>query len=184
MPTSGCLVILSSHYQVSARGTASMFNISVRFFVIIPVGPAITGTTLAFFSFQDLLTSFLRSWCLVIFLISASFCPKSLLLTPQLAIPSSIFLCLSMISGCNALFSMFTLDGISRSCLRGTSKFSVFAFVQVPTDSLELVYHSFCRWASGLPYKLCCHCVYSCSDMSLFLCVCVWSLGVIYHSLY
>ena len=65
------------------RGIAPMFNVSVRFFVIIPVGPAITGTTLAFFSFQDLLTSFLRSWCLVIFLISASFSPKSLLLTPQ-----------------------------------------------------------------------------------------------------
>ena len=39
--------------------------IPMRFFVI-------TGTTLAFFSFQDLFTSCLRSWCLVIFLISAS----------------------------------------------------------------------------------------------------------------
>ena len=43
------------------RGTAPMFNISVRSFVIIPGGPTVTGTTLAFFSFLDLLTSFLRS---------------------------------------------------------------------------------------------------------------------------
>ena len=92
-----------------------MFNISVRFFVIIPVRPAITGTTLAFFSFQDLLISFLRSWCLVIFLISASFSPKSLVLTSQSAMLPSLFLYLSMISGCNALFSMFVLNGIISS---------------------------------------------------------------------
>ena len=42
----------------ASRGIGPMFNISVRFFVIIPVAPAFTGTTLAFFSFLDLLTSF------------------------------------------------------------------------------------------------------------------------------
>ena len=49
-----------------------VFNISMRFFVIIPAAPTITGTTLAFFSFQNLFTSLLRSWYLDIFLISAS----------------------------------------------------------------------------------------------------------------
>ena len=68
-----------------------VFNISVRFFVIIPVAQTIIGTTLVFFSFQDLFTSFLRSWYLIIFLISALFSPKSLVLTPQSAIPSSLF---------------------------------------------------------------------------------------------
>ena len=95
-----------------------VFNISVRFFVVIPETPTITGTTLAFFSFQDLFPSFLTSWCLVIFLISASFCPKSLVLTPHLAMPS-LFLYLSMISDGNALFSMLTLDGIIRSFVSG-----------------------------------------------------------------
>ena len=47
-------------------------NIFVRFLIIIPVAQTITGTTLAFFNFQDLFTSFLKSWYLFIFLISLS----------------------------------------------------------------------------------------------------------------
>ena len=68
-----------------------VFHVSVRFFVIIPRAPTITGTTLAFFSFLDLFTSFLRSWYLVIFLISALFSPKSLASTPHFAMPCSLF---------------------------------------------------------------------------------------------
>ena len=45
--------------------------------------------------------------------------PKSLVLTPQLAMPSSLFLHLSMISGRNALFSMFTPDEIIRLYVSG-----------------------------------------------------------------
>ena len=56
-----------------------VFKISVRCFVIIPVAPIITGgAILKLFSFQDLLISFLRSWYLVIFLISVLFKPKLL----------------------------------------------------------------------------------------------------------
>ena len=64
--------------------------------------------------------------------------PKSLVLTPQLAMPSPFFLYPSIISVHNALFSMFTLDGIIRSYLNGTSMFSVHAFNKdnITTDFL------------------------------------------------
>ena len=99
-----------------------VFNISVRFFII-------TGTTLAFFSFQDLFTSFLRSWYLVIFLISASLVQNHGINTSiSNAFFSLFFLYQSMISGHNALFSLFTLDGIIRSYVSGTSMFSLITF--------------------------------------------------------
>ena len=130
---------------------------SVRFLVIFPVAPTITGTTLAFFSFQDLFTSFLRSWYLV-FCISVSLNPKSLVLPHQLAMPSSLFLYLSMISGCNALFSMFTLDGIIRSYVSGRyfHVFSDYFWFMLPQIFWNWDITVLCRCASGLHYKLCC----------------------------
>jgi len=53
-----------------------VFKISVMFFFIIPVATKITGTISARFSFQDIFTSFLRSWDLAIFLVSALLRPK------------------------------------------------------------------------------------------------------------
>ena len=93
---------------------------------------------------------FLRSWYLVIFLISASFSPKSLILTPQSAMPSSLFLYLSMISGRNTLFWMFTLDGIISSYVSGRyfHVFSDYFWFIFPTNFLELGYQSFCRCAA------------------------------------
>ena len=106
-----------------------VFNISLRFFGIIPTRIfIITGTTLALFSFQDLFTSCLKSWYLAILLISASFRPKSPVLTPQLSMPSSLFLHPSMISARNALFSIYTPDRVIKSYGSRTSMFLVIAF--------------------------------------------------------
>ena len=56
---------------------------------------------------------------MVIFLISTLFSPKSLVLTPQSAMPSFLYLYLSMISGHITLFYMLTLVGTIRSYVSG-----------------------------------------------------------------
>ena len=70
------------------------------------------GTISAFFNFHVLLTSFFRSWYLVIFLISVVFSPKSLGTETSINNNDFSFLCLSKMSGHNALFAMSTLHGI------------------------------------------------------------------------
>ena len=78
-----------------------------------------------------------------------------------------------MISGRNALFSMFTLDGIMMSYVSGTSMFSVIAFgsfsYKISGTGISKFLQMF-QWIT-LQTLLCC--VYSCSDMSLCVCVCV-----------
>ena len=101
-----------------------IFKYSVMVFFIIPVAPTITGTISAFLNFHILLTSFFRSWYLVIFLISVAFIQSHWELKPQSTMPFFPFLCLSTMSGRNALFAMSTLDGIILSYVSITCSFS------------------------------------------------------------
>ena len=78
-----------------------------------------------------------------------------------------------MISGHNALFSMFTLDEIIRSYVSSTSMFSVIAFGSFSHKNSGTGISKFlqmCQWIT-LETQLC-HCVYSCSDTFFFLFSC------------
>ena len=127
----------------------------------------ITGTNLALFRFQDLFTSFLRSWYLAIFLISTLFRPKSL--ETDTSISNAVSSCLypSAISGHDALFSMFILNRTIRSHVIVTSLFTIIAF--------GLCFHEFSvtgilkflqMWQWTTLHILLCLCVYSGSGMS------------------
>ena len=102
-----------------------------------------------------LFTSFLRTRCLVIFLISALFSPKSMVLTPQLAMSSSLSstqvwcLVAMLCFRCSRLMGSLGRTWVVLPC------FQSMLLIHVPTDFLELEYQSFCRCAIGLLYKLC-----------------------------
>ena len=106
---------------------------------------------------------------LVIFLISALFRPKSLGTDTSISNGIFYFLYLTPISGCNVLFSMFTLDGIIRSYVNGTSLFSMIAFGSCFHEFSEigiLKCLQMCQWI--ILQMLSCVSVYSCSDTNLF----------------
>ena len=86
--------------------------------------------------------------------------------------PSFFFLSLSLISGRNALFSMFTFDGITMSYVSGTLMLSVIAFGSCchkfsGTGTSKVL--QICLWLTL--HTLLCRCVYSYSDMRFSFCV-------------
>ena len=105
-----------------------IFKCSVRVFFLIPAALTTTGIISAFFNFYILMTSFFRSWYLVIFLISVAFSPMSLRTETLINNADFSFLCLSTLSGHNALFAMSTLDGIILSYVSIICSFSRIGF--------------------------------------------------------
>ena len=151
------------------------FWIFMRFFFIIPVAPTITGTISVFFSFQDLLTSFLRSWYLVIFLISVLFWPKSLGTNTSISNAVLPFCCFipkyyiwsqwfvfcvhawwdhHIIHECYFLVSNYCYQCYHGLCFHDFSDTGILKFLQM------------CQWITR---HTLCLCVYSCSDMSFLV---------------
>ena len=145
-----------------------IFKSSVRVFFLVPAAPIITDIIPAFCNFQILLTSFFRSWYLVMFLISAASSPKSLGTETSIKNADFSFLCFNSMSGHDALFAMSTLDGIISSRVSTLCVFSRIRSCLCFHDcsgAKMLKCLQMCQWITA--QMLSCLSVYSCSYLSI-----------------